>query len=87
MLVGGHDDWAPPENCQRLAEAARFAGLPMSIVVYPDARHAFDAANLRGRVYVPVARGGKGATVEYNPKAHEDAEKQVKRFLAEHVRP
>ena len=87
MLVGGQDDWAPPENCQRLAETARTAGLPMSIVVYPEARHGFDSAHLRRRVYVPVARGGKGATVEYNPKAHEDSEKQVKRFLAEHVKP
>jgi len=87
MLVGGQDDWAPPENCQKLAETAQAAGLPMSIVVYPEARHGFDAAHLRGRVYVPVARGGKGATVEYNPRAHEDAEKQVKRFLAEHLKP
>lgn len=81
MLVGGQDDWAPPENCQKLAGAARAGGLPVSIVVYPEALHGFDAVHLRGRVYVPVARGGKGATVEYNPKAHEDAEKQVRRFL------
>jgi hypothetical protein len=27
------------------------------------------------------ARRGAGATVAYNPRAHEDAEKQLKRFL------
>ena len=54
---------------------------------YPDARHAFDAANLRGRVHVAVARGGKGATIEHNPRAHEDAEKQVRRFLQAQLGP
>jgi dienelactone hydrolase len=87
MLVGGLDDWTPPEPCVKLAEAARRAGRTVSVVVYKDARHAFDAANLRGRVYVDVARGGKGATVEYNLKAHDDAEKQVRQFLQEHMKP
>jgi dienelactone hydrolase len=87
MLVGGRDDWAPPENCQKLAGAAQSLGRPVSIIVYPDAHHAFDGAHLRGRVYVSAARGGKGATVEYNPKAHEDAEKQVKRFLETYLKP
>jgi hypothetical protein len=36
---------------------------------------------------VPDARGGLGATIEYNPKAHEDAEKQVHAFLAENLKP
>ena len=87
MLLGGQDDWTPAEPCQKLAEAAREAGRAVSIVVYPDARHSFDAAHLRGRVFVPVARGGKGATVEYNPRAHEDAEKQVKQFLQLQLKP
>ena len=87
MLLGGQDDWTPAEPCRKLADAAQRVGRPVSVVVYPDARHAFDAANLRGRVYVAVARGGKGATVEYNPRAHEDAEKQVKRFLQAQLKP
>jgi dienelactone hydrolase len=87
MLVGGQDDWTPPANCLKLAEAARAAGRPVSIVLYPDARHAFDGAQIRGRVHVPAARGGKGATIEYNPRAHEDAEKQVKAFLGAELGP
>jgi dienelactone hydrolase len=86
ILAGAKDDWAPPENCQKLADAAREAGRPVTIVVYPDARHAFDAANLKRPVFVSIAKGGKGATVEYNPKAHEDSEKQVKHFLAAQLR-
>lgn len=81
MLLGGQDDWTPAEPCSKLADAARHAGRAVSAVLYPEARHAFDAANLRGRVHVAVARGGKGATIEYNPRAHDDAEKQVRQFL------
>src|SRR5262249_37332987 len=87
LLVGGQDDWTPAEPCLQLAEAARRAGDTVAAVLYPDARHAFAAANCPGRVYVPAARGGKGATIEYNPRAHEDAEKQVKQFLQEHLKP
>ena len=82
ILAGGKDDWTPAENCQKLADAAREAGRPVTIVVYPDARHHFDGAHLKRPVFVSIAKGGKGATVEYNPKAHEDSEKQVKQFLA-----
>jgi hypothetical protein len=36
---------------------------------------------------VAAARGGKGATVEYNLRAHEDSEKQVKPFLETQLGP
>ena len=81
MLLGGQDDWTPAAPCQMLGEAAREAGRQVSVVLYPEARHAFDAANLIRRVYVAVARGGKGATIEYDPKAHDDSEKQVRQLL------
>ena len=87
MLLGGQDDWTPAEPCMKLAESASRAGRSVSAILYPDARHAFDAANLRGRVYVDAARGGKGATIEYNPKAHDDAQKQVRQFLRAQLGP
>ena len=87
ILAGGKDDWTPAESCQTLADASREAGRPVTIVVYPDARHHFDGADLKRPVFVSIAKGGKGATVEYNPKAHEDSEKQVKQFLAAQLRP
>jgi hypothetical protein len=43
--------------------------------------------DVRGRRIVQDARGGLGATIEYNPKAHEDAEKQVRAFLAANLKP
>ena len=82
ILAGGKDDWTPAESCQTLADASREAGRPVTIVVYPDARHHFDGVDLKRQVFVSIAKGGKGATMEYNPKAHEDSEKQVKQFLA-----
>ncbi len=87
MLLGGLDDWTPSEPCVKLADAARRVGRTVTDVVYKDARHAFDAANIRGRVNVEVARGGKGATIEYNPRAYDDAEKQVKQFLRQYLGP
>ena len=69
----------------KLAERAQETGRAVSIVVYPDVQHHFDGAEVHGRRYVAAARGGKGATVEYNPQAHEDSEKQVQKFLAEHM--
>jgi dienelactone hydrolase len=87
MLVGGRDDWAPPEPCEKLAETAKAEGRPVSIVVYADAYHHFDGADMKKRVYSSVARGGKGATMEYNPKAHADSEKQVRNFLEAHMKP
>ena len=87
VLIGDRDDWSSPEACRELAEAARRAGRDVTLVLYPGAAHHFDGADLRGRVYVSGARGGKGATIEYNPAAHADSEAQVKRFLSEHLKP
>jgi dienelactone hydrolase len=87
MLLGGKDDWTPAAPCESLAHAATRAGRSVTVVLYPDAYHAFDAAGIRQQTIVPDARGGLGATVEYNPRAHEDAEKQVRAFLKENLRP
>ena len=87
LLLGGKDDWTPAAPCETLAQSASRAGRNVTAVLYPDAYHHFDGAEVRGRRIVPDARGGLGATVEYNPKAHEDAEKQVRVFLAENLKP
>lgn len=86
-MLGGKDDWAPSEPCRRMAEAARQAGRPVTAIVYPDARHAFDATRIQGMVFVPDARRGQGATIAYDPLAHGDAEKQVRAFLGRHLSP
>ena len=86
ILIGARDDWTPAAPCQALAQSAAVDGRPVRIVVYPNAYHAFDAAAIRTRTIVAEARGGRGATVDYDPRAHEDAEKQVRAFLAASLR-
>ncbi|HUO65779.1 MAG TPA: dienelactone hydrolase family protein [Terriglobales bacterium] len=85
MLLGGKDDWTPAAPCEALTKAASAAGRSVTAVVYPDAYHHFDGAEVRRRTIVSDARGGRGATIDYNPRAHEDAEKQVRAFLAAHL--
>lgn len=86
MLLGGKDDWTPAAPCEFLAEQGKRQGYAVTAITYPRAGHAFDGAHIRGRVFIPDARGGRGATVEYDPAAHADAEKRVRAFLAEHLR-
>jgi dienelactone hydrolase len=81
MLLGGKDDWAPAAPCEALAKSAAAEGRSVTAVVYPEARHHFDGAEVRRLTIVADARGGRGATVDYDPRAHADAEKQVRAFL------
>jgi dienelactone hydrolase len=85
MLLGGKDDWTPAAPCEALAQSASRTRGHITAVLYPDAYHAFDSAGIIRRQIVPDARGGRGATIEYNPRAHEDAEKQVRAFLRENL--
>ena len=86
MLLGGQDDWTPAEPCRLLAQGARGQGRVVVDVTYPDARHAFDGSHIARRTYIPDARRGRGATIEYNPAAHADSEKQLRQFLQQYLR-
>jgi dienelactone hydrolase len=44
LLLGGRDDYTPAEPCRKYAEWYRSKGAAATVVVYPDARHGFDAA-------------------------------------------
>jgi dienelactone hydrolase len=87
MLLGADDNWTPAEPCRYLAERSAADGRRVQAVVYPDSHHGFDAAHLTRPTIIPDARRGAGATVAYNPKAHADAERRVKAFLAAELRP
>jgi dienelactone hydrolase len=88
ILIGELDDWTPAEPCRQLAAAARAAGYPVEIEVYPTAHHSFDSkAPVRyvaERINVNAATG-RGATTGGSPKAWRDAIGRVERFLAEHL--
>jgi dienelactone hydrolase len=89
ILIGENDDWTPAEPCRKLAEAAKKAGYPVTIKVYPGAHHSFDSSNpVR---YVPTrvnanSPSGRGATTGGDPKAWEDSIREVTAFFGQHLR-
>lgn len=88
MLLGEIDDWTPSSPCEELSLRQRKAGFDVRHVTYPGAHHGFDNP-LRGTAarHVSEARGGRGATVQYNQAAAEDSVIQVQKFLAMHLQP
>ena len=42
MLLGGKDNYTPAPPCLAYADELRDKGVPISVVVYPNAYHAFD---------------------------------------------
>ncbi len=88
ILIGDKDDWTPPEPCRKLVEAARQAGHPMSIKIYPGAHHSFDSPNpvryVAARVN-PNAPNGRGATTGGDPAAWADSIREVVAFFRQYL--
>lgn len=85
ILIGGADDWTPAKPCQDLADAAKAAGEPVSIVVYPGAYHDFDHPDLKVHVnegLAYTAEGGGSAHSGTDPAARADATARVPELLA-----
>jgi dienelactone hydrolase len=80
ILAGEADDWAPASNCKAFVEKYG-EGAPHRpiLVVYPGARHSFDA-KLPERVYF-------GHRLAYDPTAAADAFERTRKFLDERMRP
>ena len=88
ILIGEKDDWTPAEPCRKLTEAAHEAGYPVTIKVYPGARHAFDSDRPVRYIAARVNRnspGGRGATTGGDPKAWVDSVRQVVTFFGQHL--
>jgi dienelactone hydrolase len=89
ILIGEKDDWTPAAYCQELADAAKGAGYPVSIKVYPGALHAFDSHSKvtynpeRSNINKP---DGRGATTGGDPIVWADAEQQVAAFFRTHLK-
>ena len=83
VLFGALDDAV--ETCTEMRRRLqRIAGHPVTVIVYPNAYHAFDDERA---TTVATGRGAEGAvTVKYDPHAAADARVRVKNFLAEHLR-
>ncbi len=89
ILIGEKDDWTPAEPCRDLVEISQQAGFPVSIKIYPGAHHAFDS-NAPVRYDANRINGnsptGRGATTGGDPKAWDDAVREVKAFFARYLR-
>jgi dienelactone hydrolase len=90
ILIGERDDWTPAEPCRKLADAARAAGHPVAIKIYPGAHHAFDSPHrvryVAARIN-PTAPGGRGATTGGDPAAWADSIGEVLAFFGQHLQP
>ena len=80
VLIGGSDDWTPAKKCEDMQ--ARLGPVnpdapPLRVQVYQGAHHDFDDV---------AARNCCGHTLQYKRDAAKDAEDQVRRFLAEHMK-
>jgi dienelactone hydrolase len=89
ILIGDKDDWTPAEPCRRLTEAARQAGYPVTIKIYPGAYHSFDS-NYPVRYVAtrvnPNAPSGRGATTGGDPAAWDDSIREVVAFFGRYLR-
>jgi dienelactone hydrolase len=85
ILIGSADDWSPAGVCQQMVAGAHGRSAHVQIIVYPDAHHEFDRANMPLRLRTGLAftadPSGKahGGT---NPAARSDALKRVPQWLA-----
>ena len=84
ILLGEADEWGPLSQCQELKAQSKNGGASIELVAYPGVFHAFDVLELKNGLSVEGLYG-KTYWLQYNKKAHEDAAKRVKSFLAEHL--
>lgn len=85
LLIGGSDDWTPPEHCREMAANMKARGADITIVEYTGAYHYFDVVGQRKEVLrdieKPFTPGTFGVTVAYDPEAAADARRQIEAFL------
>ncbi len=84
LLIGARDDVSSPPACRQMIEGARGRSALTRIVVYPDAYHDFDRANLplhavSGTSDIAVPERGH---VGGDPDARADAQRLVADWLA-----
>jgi dienelactone hydrolase len=84
LLIGAKDDVSSPPACRQMVDGARGRSALTRIVVYPEAYHDFDSANLpvhtvAGSADAAVPERGHVGT---DPEARQDALKLVADWLA-----
>jgi len=77
ILIGDADDWTPVARCARWRDAVLANGHSLQMIVYPGARHAFDAP--RGPHYYA------GHYVGRDPAAFASSLAETRGFFAERL--
>ena len=83
ILIGEADDWTPAAACRNMVAGLddmgisrqKSDGVPVRLIVYPGAYHAFDAPNARTPVQL------LGHHLEFNQAASDQAMDAVREFL------
>jgi dienelactone hydrolase len=83
ILIGELDDWSLAVECRNMVDGRddwgisrqRDQGVPIKLIVYPGAHHAFDAAGLTTPMQL------LGHRLEFNPTATDQAIGAVQEFL------
>ena len=85
LLIGGADNWTPPQYCHEMAAAMKARGADVTLVEYPGAYHYFDVVGQKKEVLKdieqPYTPGTFGVTVAYDPAAAADASRRLEDFL------
>jgi dienelactone hydrolase len=87
ILIGERDDWAPAQECRNMVDSRddwgisrhKGEGVPVRLIVYPDAYHAFDAPSLQ----TPIQR--LGHRLQYNKAAADQASDALRGFLQKNI--
>jgi len=85
LLIGGADNWTPPQYCREMTAAMKARGADVTLVEYPGAYHYFDVVGQKKEVLKdieqPYTPGTFGVTVAYDPAAAADASRRLEDFL------
>jgi dienelactone hydrolase len=86
LLIGGSDDWTPPQYCREMAANVKARGADVTLVEYKGAYHYFDVVGQQKEVLKDIEQpfnlGTFGVTVAYDADAAADAQGEVEIFLA-----
>ena len=88
ILTGASDDWTPPEPCIAFERMLNERQSPVTLRLYADSHHDFDAPGMPVRVRRDVSNGAKpgaGVTVGSNPAARDAAYAEMFDFLKRHL--
>lgn len=84
ILMGENDDWTSPKDCETLEHKLEGSDTEITLKLYPDTYHDFDAPGLpvHVRMDIPgIGKPGEGVTSGGNAESRADAYQEMLKFL------